>query len=332
MKNILVVNRMHTDNLGDRLIGESLARAARDFGNVSRLEYVGLFPQLSRFGFFGSLLSVTLQLFRLQGARPDVILIGGGQLLLPTNRFFGSLVGWWLVSWLLGCRVVLFAVGTEGNWPTLKRWVFRFIQNDFFKIFLRDALSLSSLSFLHRGDARVVPDVVFSNTGVKRGARGEGLYVCLAGFSSSVAKYKNGLTREKYFRQACDYISASIERDERIVLFSSCRSDMREINEFRLVVQNEFRSSKVDLWLPVEVNEFTERLSEARVVISSRMHPLIVAQMAGARVVPIIRNGKLKEYRDAVVPLGCCDLRARVLDALRESVATLEVRSFEGGI
>jgi polysaccharide pyruvyl transferase WcaK-like protein len=326
--NIWVVNRNKTNNLGDRLIGESLRQALETHNTVVQNEFVGVWPWISRLGYVATIASVVLSIFRKESIRrpPDLIIVGGGQLLLPTPRFLGAFSGWALLAYLYGVPLIAFSVGTEGRVSGVKRWIMTLNLAGCLRVKLRDEYSRALLISAGMRSYEIVPDVVYLSEKIKDlGAVSKnGIYICLADYNGSVLKYSPEISKADYHELAVEKAKLEVTPNEPIVLFSSSESDYEELEQFKQLCLSRFSEQCINVWRPNNVMELIEGIGRARVIISARMHPLIVGQIAGGRIVALERNKKLANYSGSARLKTAACLSLQVQDALNECIASAE--------
>ena len=175
-KLVWVAHRSNTNNLGDRLLGMGLVRLLKARGlKVRRTEFIGksdgtfagiYFKLLKKLHLRGlsSFLGVLAQLPRAVKERPDTIIVGGGQLLLPTAHFLLSLLAWSLVARASGARFAVFSVGTEcrrGGFSVPQRGLLRGALNLATVVRLRDRHSQRLIYELTGREFPVVPDSAY---------------------------------------------------------------------------------------------------------------------------------------------------------------------------
>jgi hypothetical protein len=122
---IWIIHKYVTNNLGDKLLGKGLEELLNKYGfNTTRLDFTGFgknyfinfiltcFDKL-KLTFFSCLSGIIMNLRYAIKNKPDIIFIGGGQLLLPYKNFIYSLLCWFIISKMINARLIIFSVGTE---------------------------------------------------------------------------------------------------------------------------------------------------------------------------------------------------------------------------
>lgn len=287
---ILIVNQGLSDNYGDQAIAYCLERVLKEanhevsvanfsgdaFANYNEIvDYNTNFRMLKdifKFVLPNYLIWLLKNYFRIRNVLAnefDVVIIGGGQLILSNSNFPIAMFMWTL---LLKSKIILFAVGCGSHFSCLDRFLYRVSFRRVNSIYVRDKHSQNMMKKEFGLNVGFVPDSAFL---IHRLLTKKDSYskLCLI----SIVDYKvyrlyNGkLNIEEYCSYWRDMIRQKCMQGYEVSLFYSTYEDFVFLNSFKKYVPD-IESMQVD-----SLNSFLKILSRAELVISGRMHPLIIA-------------------------------------------------------
>lgn len=341
---IWVVNRSTARNMGDRLLSKSLGDLvkARGYG-VRTYEFIGSSGErpgnlagwaLKRVAGTGvwRFFSVLRYISIMRKHSPDVILVGGGQLLLPNRYFLFCMAAWVGLSKLSGSSLVLFAVGTEekyGEFSVLKRALLRYSIRSAACVRVRDTYSQRLIRTYSGRKPSVIPDVAYGlDVSAFQKQKKEHVYVCPSSFKriAGYGKYNN---RREYFEVFWSQISRKRHVDERVILFSTSDEDHGELDEFHAYIGEQYPEVRVVVFKADSEEELLRELGGARVVIGARMHALIIGHLFGADVHPVCVNNKLAAWAEEWLPHPTPEIR-KLLEREVESALKGFVYNWKG--
>ncbi|OOG23006.1 hypothetical protein B1C78_12830 [Thioalkalivibrio denitrificans] len=329
---VWIVHRCQTRNLGDQLLGLGLETQLQHYALATeRLEFTGKGKSpLLRFA------RKVLKRFRLQSLstwvgvlsyvpravakRPRLIVIGGGQLLLPHTTFLTALSAWIRLAKICDARLALFSVGTEerkGPLSARSQAILRDAIAHMSFIRLRDQHSRDILARITGERFPLAPDTAYglvlqSPHHVDR----IGVGVCPASLKS-VLSYDRFHSREEYYQAFIDRIDANLLSGEPITVFSTAWADRREVLTMACRLETHYPENKVEVAHIPDSDALIALLQNLRVVIGSRMHGLILGHILGATVDSISRNDKMASYEEQM---------SEPLESIRAKLR-LEIRS-----
>jgi polysaccharide pyruvyl transferase WcaK-like protein len=136
----------------------------------------------------------------------------------------------------------------------------------------------------------------------------------------SVLRFGKYSSRDGYFEEFLNSVSKNIQKKDHVFLFSSVNDDYDEMKNLFGYLSKKIEN-KISV-IPIgDEDTLLENLGRARVVISSRMHPLIFAHILGARPVAIDASEKIKSFSENFLSLSPQDLK----EELRASIDQLGV-------
>jgi polysaccharide pyruvyl transferase WcaK-like protein len=333
------VNRRNAVNLGDRLIGRVLCSALKDKGiDVRNVEYTGnkdnIFVQticrvLSKIGLspISSFIGVIFYVPKIIREKLDSVIIGGGQLLLPNRSFLFSLLGWYVVCKLINIEYVLFSVGTEkrsNSFSNIESRILSICINGASCIFLRDRYSQDLIYDITGSVFEVSPDVVYllKHSKYKHSVQ-KGIYVCPADFDKQAKIYSMHDSRIEYWRSFETKIRNRLCSRENIYLFSTSTHDYQEIYKMHRYLQKQFENNIEVIHIDT-VESLLSIMGRARVVVSSRMHPVIIAHIMGSKAYAVYSNNKIKSFANSHLKKDTYILSQEVNDKLLACIGSSE--------
>ena len=315
MTKILTVGRIRTQNLGDLLLARGLARLLQDRGFVveqrefatpkSRLMRT-LSKILLKFGLFrmaSSLLIVeNLGVFFARN-NLALIIVGGGQLLLPRPQFIVACRAWVALARLARVPIVAFGVGTEciRQGPSFRR-------SDlaaFNAIYVRDNESRNALAKQYGVAANLTPDVAYGLRFETCSAFQRRRAVC-AGICIASRRSVLGYAEFVSFEGFCEEIVSAVStvRPQKVLLFSTVKNDYLDSCAVQSALSARFPMLEIDIICVRSIEELRSLYDRLDVVLGARLHSLIFAQIRGVEALPLMRNKKLISYYDTFFKLG----------------------------
>lgn len=316
MKRAWLINRCVTDNIGDILIGESHKRILYDRRyHVTHLEIKGersgqrdcfflklIWRLVSPEAFY--FLRVLSFAPRAIKERPDVISIGGGQLLLPRRSFSPPLLAWFIIAKLVGAKLIFFSVGTERPDKIPKGYtsfikIIKFVCNRAESISVRDQESKKYLTQVGcNKKIEIIPDCVYYTSLLlcsRINEKKSDIVISLA-HKGVVEDYSIFPSFKRYMDFVAEVLASELHEGERISLIPTTKEDFIRQDLIALELKNRINRNIV---LPENfptAEEYVRLIKSTRLVVSSRMHALIIADVSGVEAKPIPINIKLASF------------------------------------
>lgn len=284
MKQILIINRMNTDNFGDRIITKSMTNLFNDKNiRVKHADYI-FSPEIPFEKYSWTkratryLKKIVYKLFCIKEvSKSDAVIFGGGELIASNGIFFSSFIQWNKIIKAVNknCKCFLFSVGVTGDFSENKKGKLNQYLMDYKGIYVRDFGSQKKLSDLTNENPTKVdftPDCVFS--------------LCCEQ-TKSEDKLLLGIT--SLFRHNKQ---KKIKFDTETDLFDWYLLKLNEMrtNETVEVIYNDNQDKKI-------AKQFIKLLSTAKKIISPRMHACILGIILGKEVVPVIFSEKMYNFQ-----------------------------------
>lgn len=307
MKRILLINRgSNTDNYGDQAINFTLSTILKRQGClVESVDYTRVFYKKE--DRFASRIANLLEMISIIRKGYHCIIIGGGQLILNNQKFPLSLLSWTLVVKLFSrTPLVLFAVGVDSNFSFIKKMMIKISIVFINEIYVRDNKSKINLKQIFRKDSNVVPDVVMAISKLyDKKPKQKKKHVLLFGITqyNSIRKYDYiKQTQSEYYKHQAKALLNVFNSFTKVNLMYNTKGDYQEAIQFREYLK-ENHNINVDLCRYKDLYGFIDSIASADLVISGRMHSLIIACSFGISAIPFVRNEKVKTFKDEYFPL-----------------------------
>ncbi|MEM2857224.1 MAG: polysaccharide pyruvyl transferase family protein [Candidatus Nitrosocaldaceae archaeon] len=237
--------------------------------------------------------------------RSDIIIIGGGELFSEYKHLFYKNLLLVIVSKLLNKQVYLIGIGID-----IKKSISRFLTKYIFKlvdkISVRDRSSLQILHNLGIRNVKLIPDLAFYNLKPRHSP-------VIDNFMAQYGLIPNNFiivvfrpsTNSHLITLYVDVIKA-LAKDNRIVSvpFSKHPSSYDD-NDLNMILLIKKMRADLDLVVfncenlhPSEVLYF---ISKSKMIVSSRLHPLIFAKIAGVRsmaILPSVQAAKVRTFAE----------------------------------
>lgn len=304
MKNILIINQQHTDNIGDQLIGESLRDLFREnnvefqkylIKNVDRDKCVIVWKIFDKIGLSLKVYDFIFgkQIKKIMKRREyDLAIIGGGELISNKWDFNSSMYAW--TKRLKKRNIPICVMGVSGDEVSSnisKRYKKAFDRCE--KVIVRDKLTKKQVEKYLKKEVEYCPDFVFSydhffnNNDCKKNIITAQIYC----YEYIQGNYQN---REEYFRYMFKLIESN-KRDREVILSYSANEDKKEANNFVDFIQKEykvqFEIAEVD-----SLAEYLDFMKSVETIITGRMHSMIIALLMKSNIIPVTTKDKIKQF------------------------------------
>lgn len=333
---VLVINEKSSDNIGDQAICEAMSSSIRSFGhNVSTYDFsfrnqVKVIPKqrnqyqqavnlseikrknivsyiLRKIKYFAKTILRIFSALKIIDTRYSLVIIGGGQLILDNNNFSSAMLAWIIACKIRRVKVHIFAVGVGDSFLYFDKLIFRWCLSQAKVVAVRDPLSQNNLrEKINFYKAALVPDCVYglSNTMQPKDKKIKYKQALIAPVEYSVhSRYCSELgvqkkTESEYLLYWKDIFKEHCKIYEKIVVTATTGSDYI----FALSITKLCREEGiiVEVISSQSWQQYLDLASSSDVIVSGRMHALILGEVAGSAVVPIILSSKLKSYKDSL--------------------------------
>lgn len=359
---VLIVNECGSDNIGDRALAYGMHKAFFDDGFiVDMADYscrsINEHAEPS-FGLKGSCNGMKSFLYRIcrkairwmpgflygfvwacyrfrkvlrysQG-NYDLVVLGGGQLIL-SNRVFPFLIYMWVTLFKFrGAKVFLVAVGVGETFTWLEKMLVKTALKKADGFYVRDNRSIRNSEKIFGIVPRYCPDSAFY-LAEDRGRQENANYspdqerfalVCPVDYDVYV-RYANEMSRDRqptwdsYLAEWQNIINDKIYHGYKVILSSTTMQDhevarelFRKYNEYEdKVLLAEYSSSYL---------EFVKLIRKSSIVVSGRMHALILGMTQSKNIEPYYISKKIKGFVDEYRCADVLSLKIEILKTVRE--------------
>lgn len=321
-KKILIINEGHSDNLGDQAINDSLQYLLKcnaieniefqDFtkntdkpieiykeGEKSNKKdsWLRMFKKLIPSKIKWLIKNIT-RVIKISKNKYDLVIIGGGQLILSNETFSIAMFSWVLLLKLYrNENIVLFAVGSGTKFTFIDGFLYKHLLKKVSKIYVRDEKSKMILKDTFNVDSSFVYDVAFIHKNIINKVSKDKKSILLGVISFNVyTRYNKGnLSKYNFFETWITLLKENGLNIEDVKLFYTTQEDRTASLEFQKYILDKYG---VYLTL-VETNtkeKLIELLSGSSVVVSARMHALILALTCNCKIFTYPISSKLIEF------------------------------------
>lgn len=220
----------------------------------------------------------------------DIVLIGGGQLLLNNNYFSLAFYIWTFI--FRKSNIQLLGVGCSNNFSRINKHLFTVGLKKIKTINLRDQQSIVNFKKYFKFDVFETYDPVFTISSVVLLDETPGTAVGISFVNYlDFSKYNNN-TKEEYKSCCFKKIKNEFKNNSLVKLFYTTSMDKAFANELQRDLLNNFNIS-IHVDNSKSVEDLFVLVNTYKKVISSRMHALIIAASYGKEIEAIQFSDKL---------------------------------------
>ena len=325
LNKVLIINEGYSDNLGDQAINKSLQYLLKrkGFNEIVFQDFTKNLKspiKIVKEEFDSSNSSVLKNILRLcisekvrwllrnsiriiSTARKkfDLVLIGGGQLILSNGTFSIAMFFWVLTLYRFqNKKIILYGVGCGNDFSFINKILYLNALKYVDKVVVRDAQSKLNLKLKFGVSALIIDDIAFLYNLTIRKERDftdskNKILLGITSFQVYQIYNRRNCTKQEYFNSWIELLNKKSIKLNQVDLFYTTQKDRFECMEFKAYVKKKF-----NLVLTIcETNNLDllqYQLSCSKVVISGRMHALILALSSGAQIVAYTISEKLKSF------------------------------------
>ncbi|EMN5859948.1 polysaccharide pyruvyl transferase family protein [Pluralibacter gergoviae] len=357
MNKIIIVNEICSDNIGDHAINMGVTQALNrygietdSYGFDAKIKNVSL-ETISKKNFFS--LTIFLRwvknktvknnkayrylLWLLRNVIRTIkitkqnkngrIIIGGGQLIQSGGTFPIAMYTWIQVSKLFNLDIYIVGVGCAEKFNGLDSFLYKSSLKHAKKIYVRDHSSISKLEKNFNIKAAFIPDLAYAlyDEPVYRTPKDN---VAIIGCTAYYVYMKNvkELNSAKYM-EFDEYLQFWVQiilkycGEGHILMISTTVEDLY----FSKLVYDTIRAINSDLLVKIDfvntmvtLNEYINFVKKAKVVLSGRMHSLILGHIAGCNSIPYNINKKVEIFAEEYLKTNASEIAARLDLNLKE--------------
>lgn len=321
---VLVVNQYNSDNLGDKLLNDMLCNNIINLGhqviNVGfaqtteqKVEFdinkkqnaliKKIKTKLSAFLKYEILykrrLKKSQKEIELSGC--DAIIIGGGQLIKHKSVFLYCMMNWVNFAKKINVPSIIYGISIDSNLNWFEKYIYRKVIRKVNIINVRDNQTVLLMKKFFNIDVEVSPDIAFSyyDKLIKTKEMNDISKILILPYNYNVAKraFKYGKKIDENYQDILSIIEENykIEKNE-ILLTATTSSDLEECYKFQEYLKLNGYKSKI---IKAEnVEELVQLMLDSKVLITGRMHAMILGLICKCQVRPIIISNKIEVFSD----------------------------------
>lgn len=316
---ILVLNEGYSDNLGDQAINDSLHYLLKentivfqDFTkNINKAIDIHVDDKnINKQFYLVKILKKTIpskikwiikninRVINSSKDNYDLVVIGGGQLILSNATFSIAMFLWvFFLRFFSNKNIVLFAVGSGTKFSFIDKVLYKYALNRVSNIYVRDYKSQEVLKEVFNIETKFVYDVAFIHNKIAKNLESKKENILLGVISFDVYNRYNSknLTREEFFESWIKLLAKNSINLDQIKLFYTTHDDRMASIEFQSYI-NKVYNIEVELIETHTKEILVNELVKANIVISARMHALILGLTYGCEIVTYKISDKLIEF------------------------------------
>ena len=321
-KNILVLNQYNSDNLGDQLLNKLLCEKLSEFGmKTINAGYAQTIPQsvnyvyednisMSNFVKFKSYCPSSIKyIFRfrnrlkktakqIQNESIDAIVIGGGQLLKSRSVFINCFSFWVKFAKKNDIPIFVFGIGVDDYLTMWEKKMYSALLSKVEYVNCRDVQSKTILAKqMGIKKCDLSPDVVFSFSFKEKCIQKKNIFVIMPySYNTAKSSFAFSLSHSEYFNMLLKKILQKQDKNLKIVLAATTSADAYECFLFKKFLDNKKISSEI--YEITKIEQLVKLYMKTKLLISGRMHAMIIANKCGVQVDPIIISSKIRDYKN----------------------------------
>lgn len=316
MKTVLLVNECESDNLGDLAIASSLDRKISSEGfktkkvafssikkpkgkSSNSVEKVKYFSFLKKIKIFVALKWLILNYSRVQRSfvGVDKVILGGGQLVLSNPQFPIAILLWVTSSRIRKVPIYIIGVGCGSSFSFIEKKIIKYSLNRVNKIYLRDLDSISNLESNFSIKAELSFDCAY-RVELKEGDNMPFAVTSIISYEVFERYRKESsldIKNKEDFYLNWLYRINNLNVDE-VFFISTTSLDCVETDEFIRKFEKQIKHKYRVFSQLTTLDEYESILKRADVVLSARMHSLILGENYGCKIEPWLVSEKLDTY------------------------------------
>lgn len=318
MRNILLINRCKTDNIGDRAIGYTLLDIVKEISPSDNIfledlvtnteedsyRYFSIFMRKVRSLAKRIGMGWVIQTYYKRGLYKvlkthdiDIAIIGGGELIQSNEKFAEAMYKWVkkIRSRNSSTKIILYGVGVTSNHKDKDQMYYRYVLKNVSDVYVRDYKSKDNLKALYGVDSKVVPDVVYSMQVQLTDSLRSGVLYGITNWQRISRYGVYGNNKSEYYQKSESTI-LELTKTDNVSLFNTTYSDYRECLDFQ-----KYLYSKYGILIPIvkisSLDDLINAYTKVTDVYSPRMHGCIIGDICGANTHPIIISPKMQTYK-----------------------------------
>lgn len=334
MKRALLVNKGWADNLGDQVIKYTIEDLLNnngykvdffDFTQTSKTNYISyekealkengrqnknslkkkLFGPIvnTKFVRIGLWLIGNRSLFSKKRLSQDydIIIVGGGQLILGDSSFPYAMYLWTrlLKKLYKNTRLIILGVGAGGEFGVIDSLLYSKSLKKVDKLYIRDNESIEIIKDKFNVSSNYIPDVGFyiSKAYKLDYEKEKKVLVGITDYLVHKRYNHDDKTEEDYSEFWEKKIVDYMQKGYKVQLFYTTMRDLVQSIKLKDTMHKKY-NIKLEIIYVNTLEELLHEVAKASIIISGRMHGLIIGYAYGCEVVPYIISDKLKSFKE----------------------------------
>ena len=321
MKKILVVNQGHTKNYGDVAINSTISK----FFEEKNLE-VDCIPYWEETLVFGKnykkipyrIISIIMNntflvdFFnrraikkQIKNKNYDAVIIGGGELIGNHDGFNSSLNVITKIFQKKNIPVYLLGVSGDVDITDKAKRRYKEALNRCKQVIVRDAHTEKICKETYKTDCKKGTDVVFAylkvmkdNFDIEKEDKKDITILVPISYNKKIKETLNIKTKEDYYEYILNLVRKNISKTSKLVITSSVLDDEKCSKEIYEYLKKSIKENEIEFIEYTNLDKFIELLKLSTIVISARMHAMILGLIYGNKVEVIPFKTKLKVFKE----------------------------------
>lgn len=323
-KRILLINEGYSDNFGDQIIKDSLIYLINKIGfnacfeDLTRHRLINNYDYseeivIKKTTFLTPIKSIVWKilwlmknlkrLINISSYKYDAVVVGGGQLLLSNGIFPFALFIWVnALSLRNNKNIILFSVGTQGSYSKFQKFLLSRTLKKIEHIYVRDKISKDILAKEFNKDSIITYDTAFIFDSIYEVTKNDDRYKYLIGVVDFrvYTKYKNGisLSQNEYFDSWISYLDDVNDLYKSALIYAT-PEDRLECLKLKEYIKEKFQI-EIDILENSNYSVFLDNLSQGSMIISGRMHSLILSKVLRKQIKGYPISEKVSSFLDII--------------------------------
>jgi len=233
----------------------------------------------------------------------NFVIIGGGQLLHSNVLFPIALYAWvnYFKKFNKNAKVILFGVGAVSEYNLQNKLLLSKVFQSVDIVYVRDYESIQYLENNFQIKSYYCPDVVFCVSNfIEKKMLDHSEKTILYGITEfeRFRKYDKGIFSNEidYYEFCYEQLGKYIKEGFKVKLFYTTVHDKYEVEHFLNFVSSKYQQ-QYEVAKTYNVQELILEIQKSYMIVSARMHPLIIGLSYNKKVVPIEISQKLKSFK-----------------------------------
>ncbi|MCC3648465.1 polysaccharide pyruvyl transferase family protein [Cytobacillus oceanisediminis] len=231
----------------------------------------------------------------------DLIIIGGGQLILGDSTFPFAMYLWvrLLKKRYKNARLIILGAGAGGSFKFLDKYLYKRSLKQFDKLYIRDHDSINLIKKNFNVESTYIPDVGFyvSKAHKLNFKKEKKVLIGITDFLVYKRYNRTNITEEDYYKYWEEKVINYINNDYIVELFYTTMRDLVQTLKLKQRLERDYNLN-VNILYCDSLEELLNEVAKASILISGRMHGLIIGYAYDCEVIPFVISDKLKSFKE----------------------------------